>query len=209
MAPSDITNLDDDPDYFFFARPRAATTTPLVTTLVTNIVRTADISNLSSPGSDGGSDDGYGYAASPASTAATTPLDTATRAGTPLFSRTLRRGESLRRVGGGGESLRSRRRADSGLSAASASTASTASTAATTQPDGGSECRLAWVWVEGWRARLRHAGDAVEQSRFDVRGGGGGGSEGERRGSVCGRPVVVEGSHKARARGGSVRLEWM
>jgi len=27
------------------------------------------------------------------------------------------------------------------------------------------EYRLAWLWVEGWRARLRSAGDVVERSR--------------------------------------------
>ena len=29
------------------------------------------------------------------------------------------------------------------------------------------EFRLAWMWVEGWRARLRRAGDIVEKERYD------------------------------------------
>lgn len=28
------------------------------------------------------------------------------------------------------------------------------------------ELRLAWLWVEGWRARLRAGGDVVERSRY-------------------------------------------
>jgi len=28
------------------------------------------------------------------------------------------------------------------------------------------EYRLAWMWAEGWRARLRKAGDAVERERY-------------------------------------------
>lgn len=27
------------------------------------------------------------------------------------------------------------------------------------------EYRLAWMWIEGWRARLRRAGDVVEKGR--------------------------------------------
>ena len=29
------------------------------------------------------------------------------------------------------------------------------------------EFRLAWVWVEGWRGRLRAAGDIVERERYE------------------------------------------
>jgi hypothetical protein len=27
------------------------------------------------------------------------------------------------------------------------------------------ECKMAWMWVEGWRARLRAGGDVVERCR--------------------------------------------
>lgn len=33
---------------------------------------------------------------------------------------------------------------------------------------GGNEARLAWVWVQGWRSRLRCAGDLVERCRFEL-----------------------------------------
>lgn len=36
-------------------------------------------------------------------------------------------------------------------------------------PERGSEFRLAWLWVEGWRARLRKSGDVVEQNRWEWR----------------------------------------
>ena len=29
------------------------------------------------------------------------------------------------------------------------------------------EYRLAWMWVEGWRGRLRAAGDIVERERYE------------------------------------------
>jgi hypothetical protein len=29
------------------------------------------------------------------------------------------------------------------------------------------EFRLAWMWVEGWRGRLRAAGDIVERERYE------------------------------------------
>ena len=29
------------------------------------------------------------------------------------------------------------------------------------------EFRLAWMWVEGWRGRLRGAGDIIEKARYD------------------------------------------
>ena len=32
-----------------------------------------------------------------------------------------------------------------------------------------SEFRLAWLWVEGWRAQLRKGGDTVERSRWEWR----------------------------------------
>jgi hypothetical protein len=32
-----------------------------------------------------------------------------------------------------------------------------------------SDARLAWVYVQGWRARLRHAGDVVERCRWEWR----------------------------------------
>jgi hypothetical protein len=32
-----------------------------------------------------------------------------------------------------------------------------------------SELRLAWLWVEGWRARLRKGGDTVERARWEWR----------------------------------------
>lgn len=34
---------------------------------------------------------------------------------------------------------------------------------------GNSEFRLAWLWVEGWRAQLRKAGDLVEKERWEWR----------------------------------------
>lgn len=38
----------------------------------------------------------------------------------------------------------------------------------TTKPQVGSESefRLAWLWVEGWRAQLRKGGDTVERARW-------------------------------------------
>lgn len=33
----------------------------------------------------------------------------------------------------------------------------------------GSDFRLAWLWVEGWRAQLRDAGDLVERERWEWR----------------------------------------
>ncbi|KAL1846154.1 hypothetical protein Daus18300_014343 [Diaporthe australafricana] len=33
----------------------------------------------------------------------------------------------------------------------------------------GSDFRLAWLWVEGWRAQLRKGGDTVERSRWEWR----------------------------------------
>ena len=35
-------------------------------------------------------------------------------------------------------------------------------------PPGG-DLRLPWLWVEGWRARLRRSGDIVEQTRWEWR----------------------------------------
>jgi hypothetical protein len=29
------------------------------------------------------------------------------------------------------------------------------------------ELKMAWLWVEGWRARLRAGGDLVEKCRYD------------------------------------------
>ena len=37
------------------------------------------------------------------------------------------------------------------------------------QPERGSDFRLAWLWVEGWRARLRKSGDVVERNRWEWR----------------------------------------
>lgn len=34
-------------------------------------------------------------------------------------------------------------------------------------PARGSELRLAWLWVEGWRARVRRSGDVVEMHRWE------------------------------------------
>ena len=31
----------------------------------------------------------------------------------------------------------------------------------------GDDAKLAWFWVQGWRARLRLAGDLVEMCRYD------------------------------------------
>jgi len=31
----------------------------------------------------------------------------------------------------------------------------------------GDDAKLAWFWVQGWRARLRVAGDLVEKCRYD------------------------------------------
>ncbi|KAK4182817.1 hypothetical protein QBC35DRAFT_345190, partial [Podospora australis] len=31
------------------------------------------------------------------------------------------------------------------------------------------EFRLAWLWVEGWRSRLRRAGDEIERARWEER----------------------------------------
>lgn len=36
-------------------------------------------------------------------------------------------------------------------------------------PSRGSELRLAWLWVEGWRARVRRSGDVVEMNRWEGR----------------------------------------
>lgn len=36
-------------------------------------------------------------------------------------------------------------------------------------PEAGGDFRLAWVWVEGWRARLRKSGDVVEKARWEFR----------------------------------------
>lgn len=44
------------------------------------------------------------------------------------------------------------------------------------------EYRMAWLWVEGWRARLRGGGDVVERGRW-------GEGDGIKRG------VVVRGNH--------------
>jgi len=46
-----------------------------------------------------------------------------------------------------------------------------------TQPQGGKrtyteaagDFRLAWLWAEGWRARLRMSGDIVEKARWEWR----------------------------------------
>lgn len=39
-----------------------------------------------------------------------------------------------------------------------------------TRGDGAQEeWRLAWLWVEGWRERLRKSGDIVEKSRWEWR----------------------------------------
>ncbi|TDZ20214.1 hypothetical protein Cob_v007237 [Colletotrichum orbiculare MAFF 240422] len=35
------------------------------------------------------------------------------------------------------------------------------------EPSGESVCRLAWLFVEGWRQRLRKAGDTIERSRWE------------------------------------------
>lgn len=35
------------------------------------------------------------------------------------------------------------------------------------QVESDSEFRLAWLWVEGWRAQLRKGGDTVERARWD------------------------------------------
>ncbi|TEA11065.1 hypothetical protein C8034_v007938 [Colletotrichum sidae] len=35
------------------------------------------------------------------------------------------------------------------------------------EPSGESVCRLAWLFVEGWRQRLRKAGDGIERSRWE------------------------------------------
>ena len=32
------------------------------------------------------------------------------------------------------------------------------------------EYKMAWLWVEGWRARLRAGGDLVEKCRYDFEG---------------------------------------
>ena len=32
------------------------------------------------------------------------------------------------------------------------------------------EPKMAWLWVEGWRARLRAGGDLVEKCRYDFDG---------------------------------------
>ena len=44
------------------------------------------------------------------------------------------------------------------------------------------ECKMAWLWVEGWRAQLRGGGDIVEKARW-------GEGDGIKRG------VVVRGNH--------------
>lgn len=38
-----------------------------------------------------------------------------------------------------------------------------------TYSEGTGDFRLAWLWVEGWRARLRKSGDIVEKSRWEWR----------------------------------------
>lgn len=35
--------------------------------------------------------------------------------------------------------------------------------------EGTGDYRLAWLWTEGWRARLRKSGDIVEKSRWEWR----------------------------------------
>jgi hypothetical protein len=47
------------------------------------------------------------------------------------------------------------------------------------------EHRLAWIWVEGWRARLRTSGDVVERERYKWR------LHCKRDVIVCHRPVLV------------------
>lgn len=37
------------------------------------------------------------------------------------------------------------------------------------QVESDSEFRLAWLWVEGWRAQLRKGGDTVERARWEWR----------------------------------------
>jgi hypothetical protein len=32
------------------------------------------------------------------------------------------------------------------------------------------EFKMAWLWVEGWRARLRTGGDLVEKCKYDFEG---------------------------------------
>jgi hypothetical protein len=32
------------------------------------------------------------------------------------------------------------------------------------------EFKMAWLWVEGWRARLRAGGDLVEKCKYDFEG---------------------------------------
>ncbi len=71
--------------------------------------------------------------------------------------------------------------------------------------------RLAWLWVEGWRQRLRKSGDIVEQTRWEWR-----------LDDVCRRPNQVPliavklpavpalkgpDSHSERGRRKSVRFE--
>lgn len=46
------------------------------------------------------------------------------------------------------------------------------------------DARLAWQWVEGWRARLRRGGDLVEQARWEWR-----------LDHQIGRPDAVPGVH--------------
>lgn len=41
--------------------------------------------------------------------------------------------------------------------------------ASTAEVERGSEFRLAWLFVEGWRAQLRDAGDLVERERWEWR----------------------------------------
>jgi hypothetical protein len=36
--------------------------------------------------------------------------------------------------------------------------------------EGKGEYRMAWLWVEGWRARLRAGGDFVEKCRYGYDG---------------------------------------
>ena len=35
--------------------------------------------------------------------------------------------------------------------------------------EGSGDYRLAWLWAEGWRARLRKSGDIVEKARWEWR----------------------------------------
>lgn len=91
----------------------------------------------------------------------------------------------------------------------------------TSEVDPGSEFRLAWLRVEGWRAQLRKSGDVVEKARWEWKVQDMMAASRARRGSipdiVAGVPSSMKGSVKsggnrnvgARSQAGSTKsVQW-